>query len=112
MITANLEQTGSQLLQLLLQLIPDLRQTLTLLVLQFQFLRCARETITTTFTRKDICFVNFFQVLCVSAESRLRHLLGGVQLFPEDLRPLFSDFSFSDLQRGATEPGEVAMVSA
>lgn len=54
----------------------------------------------------------FFQVLCVSAESRLRHLLGSVQLFPEDLRPLFSDFSFSDLQRGATEPGEVAMVSA
>lgn len=33
LITTDLKQTGSQLLQLLLQLIPDLRQTLTLLVL-------------------------------------------------------------------------------
>lgn len=32
MITAYLKQTGGQLLQLLLQLIPDLWQTLTLLV--------------------------------------------------------------------------------
>lgn len=69
MITANLKQTGSQLLQLLLQLIPDLRQTLTLLVLQFQFLRCARETITTTFTRKDICIVNFFFRFCVCQQK-------------------------------------------
>lgn len=40
---AYLEQTGGQLLQLLLQLIPDLRQTFTLLVFKFQFLKCAGE---------------------------------------------------------------------
>lgn len=37
---AHFKQAGSQLLQLLLQLSPDLRQTLTLPVLQFQFLNC------------------------------------------------------------------------
>lgn len=56
MTNADLEQTGRQLLQLLLQLIPDLWETLTLLVLQFQFLRCG----TITLARKQICTVTVF----------------------------------------------------
>lgn len=46
-----LKQTGRQLFQLLLQLIPDLRQTLALFVLQFQFLRFARENLQSTRSR-------------------------------------------------------------
>lgn len=37
------KETGRQLLQLLLQLVADLGQTLTLDVLQFQFLRFEKE---------------------------------------------------------------------
>ena len=44
--------------------------------------------------------------------SGLQHPLGSVQLFPEDLWALLSDFFFSDFQWGAAEPTEVAMVSA
>lgn len=44
--------------------------------------------------------------------SRIQHLLCSVQLLPEDLWPLFSDFFFFDLQRRAAEPGECAMTSA
>lgn len=60
-------------------------------------------------TRRDMCTADCH---CVSAYSRCYNLLCSIQLFPKDLRPLFSDFFFSVLQWGATEPGEVAMVSA
>lgn len=62
-----LKQTGRQLFQLLLQLIPDLRQTLALFVLQFQFLRFARENFHSTGRRRRtrytcVCsFVIFFR---------------------------------------------------
>lgn len=41
-----------------------------------------------------------------------QHLLRSIQLFLEDLRALFSNFFFFDLQREAAKPGEVAMVPA
>lgn len=74
-------------------------------------------------TGKNICnvisfflffflFTLSFGYLCVREQSRLQHLLCSVQLFPQDLWALFSYFFFSDLKRGAAEPGEVAMVSA
>lgn len=62
-----LKQTGRQLFQLLLQLIPDLRQTLALFVLQFQFLRFARENLHSTGRKRRtrytcVCsFVIFFR---------------------------------------------------
>lgn len=53
------KETSRQLLQLLLQLVADLRQTLTLDVLQFQFLRRERENFTLN-KKIHLCWRFFF----------------------------------------------------
>lgn len=52
------KETGRQLLQLLLQLVADLRQTLTLDVLQFQFLIFEKENF--RLIKKDSLGIAFF----------------------------------------------------
>lgn len=60
MITAYLKQTGRQLLQFLLQLIPDLRQTLTLSVLEFQFLKCEGDSVSIIFSKDEYLHCQLF----------------------------------------------------
>ena len=112
---ADLKQTSGQLLQLLFQLDPDLRQTFTLLVLQLQLLRTywgkthhllssepSSELLALCYTCACVSVRVCVSVcMCVCACVRAYHL-GGIQLFPEDLQTLLSDFLLHDLQGGPT----------
>lgn len=99
-----LKQTGRQLFQLLLKLIPDLRQTLALFVLQFQFLRFARENLHSTRRKKEnkiyLClqFCYFFQVtqsFGVSAQSKYYDTFFAASSCSLRISEPFSRISFS-----------------
>lgn len=66
-VFANLKQTGSQFLKFLLQLVPDLWQTLTLLIFKFQFLRWTEKKQRINWERKTAPSTFLFNSLFVYA---------------------------------------------
>lgn len=97
MITAYLKQTGRQLLQLLLQLIPDLRQTLTLLVFQFQFLKWEEENVTISLNEEGHlhCQLFFLGHTMHYVWNRLQHTLFAASSCSLRISEPFSRISFS-----------------